>query len=107
MQIVELKQIGVPVGYTADTSVSVMIVRTEFNLYQTVQHVTGTLMEVLTLAAEWLPPQEDWEIEEDGVRDMSTPELVLQELTNRKELCAEEDPTVVVIDLGTGQVIYI
>lgn len=107
MQLTELKMVGVPAGYTADTQVSVLVVQTEANMCQEVYHLTGTLLEVLTNAADWLPAKEDWEIEEDGDYDLSTPESILNEMKNRQELADEEDPVVVVIDLATNQVIYI
>ena len=107
MQTVELNKIGVPTGYTADTQVSVMVVTTQASMYQEVHVLTGTLLEVLTSTADWLPAKEDWEIEDDGDYDLSTPESILKELETRKEMAYEDDPVVVVIDLATNQVIYI
>ena len=107
MQTVELNKIGVPTGSTADTQVSVMVVTTQASMYQEVHVLTGTLLEVLTSAADWLPAKEDWEIEDDGDYDLSTPESILKELETRKEMAYEDDPVVVVIDLATNQVIYI
>lgn len=107
MQVTELKKTGVPAGYTADTQVSVMVITTQANMCQEVHHITGSLLEVLTSAADWLPAKEDWEIEEDGDYDMSSPESIMKELDNRQEQAFEDDPVVVVIDLATNQVIYI
>lgn len=107
MQLNQLKATGVPAGYTADTQVSVLLIQTEVNMCQEVFHLTGTLLEVLQNAADWLPKKEEFEIEEDGDYDLSTPESILKELANRQEMAYDEDPIVCVIDLATNQVIYV
>lgn len=107
MQVTELKKVGVPAGYTADTQMTAMVITTQASMYQEVHLISGSLLEVLTSAADWLPAKEDWEIEMDGEYDLSTPESILKELETRQEMAYEDDPVVVVIDVATNQVIYI
>lgn len=105
-QVTELEVVGLQDGLTATDHVRYMIIQTEPHLVQSIRVVEGELLDVLLDAAKFIPAQEEWEIEEDGERDLSTPAAVLEAINVQLEWGYEQDPIIMIVDMTTGQLIY-
>lgn len=106
IQVTELKVVGLQDSLTANDHVRYMIIQTESHLVQTIRLVEGKLLNVLLDAASFIPAQEEWEIEADGERDLSNPAAVLEAINVRLECGYDQDPTITIVDMSTGQLIY-
>lgn len=106
VQVTEQEVVGLPEGLAATDHVRYMIIQTDSSLVQSVRVAEGELLDVLLDAAKFIPAQEEWEIEEDGERDLSTPAAVLNAIDVRLDCGSDPDPVITIVDLATGQLIY-